>query len=106
MDFFYKYKNIIFRVLGGVMLLFGFASYFWVTPKQGATANEIAAANVARAEAQVKGVSSNKAPSKPSSSKFVEKFQETREAQIRYLTILIMLFGIGFLLYSFLKKEE
>lgn len=101
MDFFYKHKSMIFRVFGGAMLLLGFASYFWVSPKEGVSENQKAAANVARLEAKVAGVSSSKAAPKPSSAKIVEKFQETREAQIRYLTILVMLFGAGFLLYSF-----
>jgi hypothetical protein len=105
-DFFYKHKSLIIRVLGATMLLVGFASYFWVTPKAVVSENEIAAANVARMEAKVAGSSNSKTQAKPSSSQFAEKFQETREAQLRYLTVLAMLFGAGFLLYSFIKKEE
>lgn len=106
MDLFYKYKSMIFRLVGGLMLLGGFMAYFWMAPKEGASANELAAANVVRMEAKVAGVSGAKESAKPSSAKFVEKFQETREAQIRYMIILTMLFGTGFLLYSFLKQEK
>lgn len=88
------------------MLLFGFIAYFWVTPKEGVSANALAAANVARMEAQVAGVSSAKSSPKVDDSKFVNKFKETRVNQLKYLTIIIMVLGVGFLLYSFIKKEE
>lgn len=97
---------MIFRSVGGFMLLLGFIAYFWVTPKEGVSANVLAAANVARMEAKVAGVSSTQSSVKPSDSKFVDTFRETREKQLKYLTIIIMIFGAGFLAYSFLKKEE
>ena len=88
------------------MLIIGFAAFFWVTPKEGASANEIAAANVARMEANVAGTSSASATTKQDEPKFLEKFKQTRENQLKYLMIIMMVLGVAFLLYSFLKKEK
>ncbi len=107
MEFFIKNKILIFRSLGVLLLLIGFVVHFWVTPKEGLTQNEIAAANVARMEASARGGggSSNK-EHKPDASKFVEEFKNTQAKQVRYLTIIAMILGIGFLGYSFIKKKE
>jgi hypothetical protein len=85
------------------------AAFFWKTPKRGYTENEIAAANVARMEARIAGeIGGNTQTNKPDTSPFLEKFQDTREKQIRYALILMMIFGLGFLVYSFIsgKKQE
>ena len=106
-ELFIKHKTVIFRILGALMLVVGFASYFWTTPKDALTENELAAANVARMEARAAGGSSTQQkPKKASESPFLKKYKETQEAQIRYLTILTMIFGVGFLVYSFVKKKE
>ena len=105
-EIFLKHKTVIFRSLGAVMLVVGFASYFWTTPKKVVVENEIAAANVARMEARVTGVSSaTSAKPKSSSSDILKHLKDTQEAQTRYLTILAMVFGIGFLAYSFVGKK-
>ncbi len=105
-EIFLKHKTVIFRSLGAVMLVVGFASYFWITPKKVVTENKIAAANVARMEARVTGVSSAiSAKPKSSSSDILKHLKDTQEAQTRYLTILAMVFGIGFLGYSFVGKK-
>ena len=106
-EFFLKNKVVIFRFLGSFMLLVGFVIYFWVTPKEGLSRNEIAAANVARMEASVAGGngSSKKSP-KSSSTKILEELKSSQVKQIKYLTILSMILGIGFLGYSFIKPEE
>ena len=106
MEFFLKYKIVILRTLGALMLVVGFAIHFWVTPKKGLSENDRAAANVARMEAKVKGTSNATSKSKPDHSKFMDKLKNTQEQQMRYLTILSMLIGVLFLGYSFLKKEE
>jgi len=106
LEFFLKHKTIIVRTLGVFMLLIGFVAYFWSAPKEGVSANEIASANVARMEAKTSGASSSKAPAKANESKFLEKFKETRENQLKYLMIIMMIVGVGFLGYSFLKKDE
>ena len=88
------------------MLLVGFIAFFWATPKEGMSANELAAANVARMEAKTSGATSSSTSPKQNEPKFLEKFKETRENQLKYLMIIMMILGVGFLGYSFLKKEE
>ena len=107
MDFFLKYKTVILRTAGALMLVVGFAVHFWVTPKEGFTKSELAAANVARMEAKVRGGSSKSAKSaKKNDSKYLDELKNTQEKQMRYLTIIAMVLGVGFLGYSFVKKEE
>ncbi len=89
------------------MLVIGFAIHFWVTPKEGLSENDKAAARVARMEAQVKGSSSKSSKSsKQDTSKFLEELKSTQAKQMQYMTILAMLFGVGFLGYSFISKKE
>lgn len=106
MEFFLQHKQLIIRSVGAFLLLVGFALYFWSAPKLGVDENAKAAANVARMEAKVSGVATSAQKAKPASAQIAEKFQETRQKQIRYLLIIMMVAGGGFLLYSFLKKEE
>ncbi len=108
MEFFYKYKTIILRVLGTLLLVGGFIAMFWKTPDKGVSEEDRAAQRVARMEASVlkKGASNiNQKEEKPKSI-FMEKMKETQEKQIKYLLILTIIFGIGFLGYSFIKKDE
>ena len=107
MEFFIKHKVLILRSAGGLMLLVGFIVHFWVTPKEGFTQNEIAAANVARMEAKVSGGSgSSKTSTKKDDSKFLQELKNTQAKQMQYLTIIAMITGIGFLGYSFIRKKE
>lgn len=97
------------RVVGALMLLIGFVIHFWVTPKEVLTKSEIAAANVARMERSVarNSHSSQSSQRKTSSQvpKFMEKFKDAKKKQMEFLTIFAMIFGVGFLGYSFVKKE-
>ena len=106
-DFFLKHKIAIFRFLGTVMLLVSFIVYFWITPKEGLSQNEIAAANVARMEARVAGGSGG-SRSKPqsSSAKILEELKNTQAKQVQYFIILSMIIGVGLLGYSFVKPKE
>ena len=106
MEFFLKNQKLIFRVLGSILLLVGFVLYFWQTPKQGISENDRAAANVARMEAKVKDTSSKSLKKASESSKFLDKLKETQEKQVEYALVLAMIFGVGFLGYSFIKKED
>ena len=107
MEFFKQNQTIILRAIGAFMLLLGFVIHFWVTPKKGLSQNELAAANVARMEAKVKGASgASKKNAKPDHSKFMEKLKGQQEKQLEYLTILAMILGVGSLGYSFVKKKE
>jgi len=107
MEFFIKNKIVIIRTVGFLMLLVGFAIHFWVTPKEGLSKNEIAAANVARMEAVVsRGSGQSSKSQKKDDSKFLETLKNTQKKQIQYLTILSMIFGVGFLAYSFIPKRD
>jgi hypothetical protein len=106
LEFFLKHQKIIFRSLGSLMLLVGFVVHFWLTPKEVVSKNSMAAANVARMEASVSGHSSKSNKSKPDTSHFLKAFEETKKKQMEYLTIIAMIFGIGFLAYSFFKKGD
>ncbi|EQB39742.1 hypothetical protein M947_03985 [Sulfurimonas hongkongensis] len=108
MEFLKKYKIVFFRVAGILMLLIGFVVHFWLTPKEAYTQNELAALNVARMEAQVSGGSGSSRSKKaqPDTSKYIEELKNAQAKQMKYLTIIAMIFGVGFLGYSFIKKKE
>ncbi|MEA3331961.1 MAG: hypothetical protein U9Q29_09750 [Campylobacterota bacterium] len=107
MEFFLKHKTVIFRSLGAVLLVIGFGVHFWVTPKEGLSANQKAAANVARMEAKVRGETSSSLKSqKKDGSKFLDELKNTQKKQMQYLTIIAMIVGIGFLGYSFMPKKD
>ena len=106
MNFFFKHKIILLRTIGFIALVVGFAIHFWVTPKEGISENEVAAANLARIERQVKGSGASQKSTQKDNSKFLEKFKKQQQKQMQYLTILAMIVGAGFLGYSFLPKKE
>lgn len=103
-EIFQKNRIVILRLLGALMLLIGFVIHFWLTPKEGYTQMDVAAANVARMEASVSGNGATKKASQSSSAPFLEEFKNTQQKQMEYLTIIAMILGAGFLLYSFIKK--
>ena len=106
MEFFTKHKIIILRLVGVVILLIGFAVHFWSQPQKGISVNEIAAANVARMEASVKGDTKYTTKVKPDMSTFAKALTTAQQERARYITIFAMILGIVFLGYSFIKKEE
>ena len=57
-------------------------------------------------EASIRGGSVQKATKKPAATRISKALQDTRQKQIRYLTVVAMMFGALFLGYSFLKKDE
>jgi len=107
MEFFRKNSIVILRSLGALMLVVGFIIHFWTVPQKGLSANEKAAANVARMEAKVAGSGSKSQKStKRESSDFLQELKKTQAQQLEYLTIIAMLLGVGFLGYSFVPKKE
>lgn len=106
LELFRKHKTMIIRTMGALMLLIGFMTYFWTTPKKGLSESDIAAANVARMEASVRGSSQVQSKQPQNKSPFLEKYKSTQEKQIRYFLIMLMVGGTGFLIYSFVKKKE
>lgn len=107
MEYFLKYQQTILRVLGGFLLLVGFVIHFWTLPQKGVSQNERASANLARMDASVQGKGSpNQSQAKADSSKFLKELKGQQAKQVEYLTILVMILGIGSLGYSFIKKKE
>ncbi len=107
MEFFKKHQKEIVRAIGALLLIVGFVINFWVTPQKAVSANDIAAANLARIEASVQGGSgTQKVKKKPDTSHISKALKVTRQKQMKYLTIFSMILGALFLAYSFLKKEE
>ncbi len=105
-DFFKKHKKVILRTIGISMIIVGFVVNFWVMPKKGLTQVEIATANVARMEASVaqrSGRSTKK--SKFNKSPFLQEFKNVQKKRMQYFSILVMIFGVGFLGYSFTKRD-
>ncbi len=105
-NIFLKHQKVILRSLGALMLVVGFVIHFWSLPDKGMTKAQIAAANVARMEASVAGGSAPSAKAKPDVSHVVQAIKETKAKQMQYFTIIAMIFGAGFLGYSFIQKKE
>ena len=106
MEFFLKHKTVIFRTLGVVFLLTGFLIKFWVMPQEAVSQNDRAAANLARIEASVAGVSHKSAKKKVDNTHFLKKLKDTQKKQLEYLTILAMILGSISLGYSFVGKSK
>lgn len=108
LEFFKKHKIVIFRVTGVLMLLVGFIVHFWLSPKEGYTQNELAALNVARMEVRVAGGSSTSSSKKAQldTSKYMQELKNAQAKQMEYFNIIVMVFGICFLGYSFIRKKE
>jgi len=93
--------------MGALMLVVGFAIHFWVTPKEGLSSNDKAAARIERMEASAKGSATSKSSSRQKdTSKLLDKLKNSQAKQMKYLTILAMVFGVGFLGYSFMPKKK
>lgn len=106
MEFIFKYKIILLRIIGALALVIGFTVHFWVMPKEGLSQNDMAAANLERMERQVKGSGAEGSSAQKDNSKFLEKLKSQQEKQKQYITILAMVLGVGFLGYSFLPNKE
>jgi len=102
MEFFRTNRVVIARSMGIFMLLISFIIYFWDIEQKTLTPNERAAANIARMEAKV---SVKTTTNKHESSKFLQHLQKKQDEQLRYMLIFFMIFGLGFLGYSFIKRD-
>lgn len=108
MEFFLKHQKTIFRSVGAFLVVLGLVLYFWAAPQKVMSENERAAANLARMEAAVSSKSSSSSAKQQNAdhSKISQAMIETQKKQVRMLMIMVMIFGVGFLGYSFLKKED
>lgn len=87
------------------MLVAAVGLLFWDNRGGVSEEERLAAINVARMEARMQSQSagSHAAPEKPI---FSGSYRDRQQEQLRYAVIALALFGAGFLLYGFLKKEE
>lgn len=106
MEYFLKHQKMILRIAGAVMLVVGLSLYFWAAPEKGLSENEKAAANLARMEAATQGGASKSVKTQPPSHKIAASLRETRKQQLRTLMLMVIALGGGFLVFSFLRKEE
>jgi len=105
-EIFIKNQTMIFRSVGGLMFVIAFVVFFWTTPKEGLSQNEKAARNVARMEASMsRGSSNSSSVSKSKNSPIMKSYKDTQAKQMRYLLIISMILGVGFLGYSFVRKK-
>lgn len=100
--FFKKYKIVLIRIIGVILLSLGILVNYLDTPKE-LSSVEIAAANVARMEASIKVSSATTSPR--GTSPFASELNKTRQKQLEILFYLSIAFGLGLLIYSFKKKE-
>ena len=107
-EIFLKYRVVVFRAFGSLLLIGGFVVHFWSTPDEVVLSeNEIAAINVARMEASVASATSGaKESAKPDVSKIVDELKNAQEKQLEQMTLLAMAFGVGFLIYSFTPRGK
>ena len=105
-EIFLQYKIVILRTVGSLFFIVAFVIFFWTTPKEGVSENEIAARNVARMEAHIVGSVASQAKAKPSHVPLIHAYKETQAKQMRYFLIILMMVGIGFLGYSFVKPKS
>jgi uncharacterized protein with LGFP repeats len=90
---------------GMVLLLLGTALLFWDNRGSAVSEEErIAAANVARMEARMQ--SRHGGTAAPDKAIFGTSYRDQQAQQLRYAVMALMFFGVVFMLYGFLKKEE
>ena len=98
-----KNKKLASKITGINFLIMALVVLFWSQPKEGMSANERAAANLARMEAHVQGSSKQ---TTSSANHFRQSHEKHQEKQVRIFLILMVLFGVVFLGYGFIKKED
>lgn len=105
LEFIIKHKIILSRTIGIVLLVVGIAALFWAKPDTALTENEIAEANIARMEASLpQNIASSKKQSQTPS--FMKAYKEKQKEHIRYLVVALIVCGIAFIGYSFIRKRE
>lgn len=100
-----KHKIMLSRSVGIFLVVIGIAALFWSKPEKVLTENEIAEANIARMEASLP--QNTVTPKKQTkSSPFMKAYKDKQKEHIRYLVIVLIISGVAFFGYSFIKKRE
>jgi len=97
-----KNQKTLSLSLGSLMLLIALGLFFWSNESSVSKEERLAQASIARMEARMNTQSNTQADKKSAS---LETFYETRDKQMRYLLIAMIISGIGFLGFGFLKKS-
>jgi hypothetical protein len=89
--------------VGSLLMVVALAMFFWSYEQSELSHEEkMAQASIARMEARNTGVSQSQ--SQPTVA--LEKYYESREKQIRYVLIIMVIGGFGLLVYGFLNKPQ
>jgi len=96
-------KKLAMKITGVNFLLMALVLLFWSQPQAVMSENEMAAANLERMASKASGKSR-----KPASNaqNFKQAQAAHQEEQVRIFMIMMVLFGVGFLGYGFMQKEE
>ena len=99
-----KYQKFLSLGLGTLMLLGALGVLFWSNQNttQISKEEQYARANLARMEAKVQSTSSSHIKKK---SESLDDFYESRDKQLRYLMIVMVIGGVGLLGYGIFKKS-
>ncbi len=103
---FYENYIVLVRLIGTLLLLGAAALFFWGDPA-GSTMSieeQRAAERVARMEARVQGAVVHTA--KTPKVDYAKAYSEHTKTQTRLMLIMMMLLGVLFLAYSFIKKRK
>jgi hypothetical protein len=101
-----QYQRQLSMGVGVVLIVISAAWLFWDMSKSAVSDEEAkAAANVARMEARMSGTSTatQKAPDKPI---FMDVYKAKQKEQLKYTIIIMMIAGIGFVGYSFIRRKK
>ena len=93
--------------MGALLILVATAMLFWMNTGDGVSGEErFAAANVARMEVRMASQGSTSRQTAGSRTDFMQSRKEKQKTQLRYMMIAMLIGGVGFLGYGFLKKSE
>ncbi len=90
--------------LGALMIVGAMGMLFWSTMNTPVISQEEkhAQASIARMQARTKGTSVTHSTTQTST---LEQYYKSRDQQLRYLMIVMIISGLGLLTYGFLKKS-
>ena len=97
-----KNQRILSLSFGSLMLLIALGLFFWSNESSLSKEERLAKASIARMEARMNTQANTQAGKKSAS---LEIFYEARDKQMRYLLIVMIISGIGFLGFGFFKKS-
>lgn len=102
-----RHQKIVSRSVGILLILGAAVSLFWDMRGGGVSEEErLAAERVAQYEARMHAQMAGSQKKSAEKPYFMEAYKEKQEQQLRYAVVIALTIGIGFVGYSFLRKEE